>query len=329
MEPVSMALGAGSVLSSLFGMFGGGNDAQKYVDDAVAQLVSVSIPDPAQQKIALERYRSAGELDPRLEAAIKQDPSAFESIVKNTKYSQAQNRALSELQSLGEEGGLSLSDKADLQDQMIANANKDKGNRAAITDEMARRGQLGSGMELQAQLAGAQDSGDRDAQTRLRALGGAQDRAMDAIIGAGDLAGKLENQDYQQKSDLATARDRIAAFNTENARGVQQRNVGAENAAAGTNLQNKQTLWNSNADMANKEQQYNKELEQQRFENDMKKRGAIADAYSGAAAQANKADQNRRTSFGGIASGLGQMGTAYQNQSNWDEWMKKTKGGRP
>ena len=318
-------LQGGSILSSLFGIFGGDDKAQQYADKAIQELIKVNIPDPAAQKIAYERYRSAGELSPELEHAIKADPSAFEQIVQNQKYSQAQDRALGQLQSLGEEGGLSLSDKAALQEQLITNANKDKANRDAIADDMARRGQLGSGMALQAQLGGAQAAGDRDAMARLKALGGAQDRALQAIQGAGDLAGKLQSQDYQRQSDVASARDRINQFNTQNAQSVQQRNVAARNNAAQTNLENQQRLMNANTDMGNDEQKYNKSLIQQNFDNQMKKAGAMAGVYGNAANQAQGQAAQQRQSWGAIGSSLGQMGSSIQQQKNWSDWLESAK----
>lgn len=322
---IQTLLGAGSLISSLIGMFGGDNGARQYADKAIQELIKVNIPDPAQQQLALERYRSAGELDPKLEQAIKADPSAFEQVIKNQKYAQAQDRALGQLQSLGEEGGLSLSDKADLQEQMIANANKDKANRDAIADDMARRGQLGSGMALQAQLGGAQAAGDRDAQMRLRALGGAQDRALQAIQGAGDLAGKMQGQDFDRQSAVASARDRINQFNTQNAQSVQQRNVGAQNAAQAQNLQNRQTLMNANSDLANREQQYNKELYQRQFDNQMQKAGSMAGVYGNAANQAQGQASQQRQAWGALGSSLGQMGSSMQQQKNWSDWLENAK----
>lgn len=320
-DPISLGLEGAGALASLFGMFGGDSESKKYVDQAVQEFIKVHVPDPNEQRLELQRYQSAGQLSPELEHQIKADPSAFQSVVKNVKYQQAQDKALGQLQSLGEDGGLSLSDKANVQDQMIQNANKDKANRDAITDDLARRGQLGSGMGLQAQIAGAQQTGDRDAQMRLHTLGDARDRALQAISGAGSLAGNMQSADYQRQSDQAQAQDRINQFNTQNAQSVQQRNVASQNQAQGTNLKNKQDLMNSNADVANKEQQYNKELLQKQFDNQMDLAKSKAGVYQNAAQQAKQGAQK----YGAIGSALGQVGTSIQNQSNWDDWMKTRK----
>lgn len=328
MDPITIGMAGAGILSSLYGMYQNGqaNDkAAKDMEKALQQYIAIHIPDPAQQRLELERFQLTGQLSPKLEHTIKADPSAFEEIVKNQKYSQAQDQALDQLQSLGEEGGLSLSDKADIQEQMMVNANKDKANRDAITDEMSRRGQGGSGMELQAQLAGAQATGDRDATARLRTLGSARDRALSSIMGAGELAGKLEGQDYQQKSDQASARDRINMFNTENARSVQQRNVGTENDAEASNLAMRQRVSDSNTELANREQQYNKELLQKQYDNQMQKASGMAGVYAGSAAGARQAGAQTAQQYGAIGSAVGQVGSTIQNQNNWDDWLANTK----
>lgn len=317
----------GGTAAGLYGAFGDFGSGNEYLQQAMEEYIKAKIPDPEQQRIALERYRSAGELSPELEHSIKADPSAFEQITQNAQYADAQNKALSQLQSLGEEGGLSLSDKAALQQQLATSANKDKANRDAITDEMARRGQGGSGMALQAQLAGSQSAGDRDAMARLQTLGSARDRALQAISQGGDLAGKLQSQDYQRQSDMASARDRIAQFNTQNAQSVQQRNVGARNDAQRTNLAAAQQLSNQNVDLGNKEQQYNKGLQQQQFENQMQLAGGKAGIYTGEANNANAEAQRKRQAWGAIASGMGQAGASAQNQGNWDKLFAKKAGG--
>ncbi len=325
MDPITLALLGGSVASTLGGIIGqnsANNEAQANIQKALEQYLAINVPDPEQQKIELQHYQSTGQLSPQLEHQIKADPSAFDQIVKNQRYSQAQDSALSQLQSLGEEGGLNLSDKANIQQQLLQNANKDKANRDAINDEMARRGQLGSGFALQTQLQGSQAAGDRDAQSRLQVLAGAQGRGLQAIMGAGDLAGKLQGQDYQRQSDLASARDRINQFNTQNAQSVQQRNVSSQNAAQAANLENEQHLSNANTDLVNKQDQYNKQLYQQQFNNEMQLANGKAGAYGSAANSAKQSGATTAAALGAVGSAAGQLGSTLQSQSNWDKWLE-------
>jgi hypothetical protein len=314
-----------------YGAFKGNDEQMGYLNDALQQFIQLKIPDPEQQKLALEQYQLAGTLTPQLESAIKQDPSAFQSIVKNQQYSQVQGKALQQLQRLGEEGGLSLSDKADIQTQSIANANKDRANRDAITDQMARRGQAGSGLNLQAQLSGAQTAGDRDAQMRLQTLASARDRALKSIQGAGDLATNLQGQDYQQQDAAATAKDRINQFNTQNAQSIQQRNIAAQNAAAQTNLNAQQNMMNANIDLKNKEQEHNKALLQQQYDNQYKKAGAVSGVYGKEADAAKAQTDQERKAWGGLGSSVYSMGGSggggpsdADTKDNWSNWYKKT-----
>ncbi len=322
-----LGAGIGGIVGFLGGLFGGGDDGSKqYIDQAIQKLIAVNIPDPEQQKVAFKQYQLTGKLDPKLEQAIAANPTALNEVVKNTQYSAAQNKALMQLQDLGEQGGLSLSDKANLQGELMQSANKDKASRDAITDDFARRGEGGSGMALQAQLSGEQSAGDRDAQARLQSLGSAQDRALQSIQGAGELAGKLNSEDYQRQSDLAAAKDRINQFNTQNAQAVQQRNVGTQNAAQAANLENNQKVSNANTDTYNKQEQYNKGLSQQNYENQMQKAQAEANAYTGAASNANQQQQRQDQQLGGGLAGIGQLATGIKEQNRWDDFMKKWKG---
>ena len=144
-------------------------------------------------------------------------------------------------------------------------------------------------------------------------------------MGAGDLAGKLQSQDYDRQSELAQARDRINMFNTQNAQGVQSRNVAAQNRAGEMNWQYNQDIANRNVDMANKEQQFNKGLQQQKFENEMQKANAKAGVYGSAAGGARQDGAQRRQAFGALGAGIGQMGSTIQADNNWNEWLETAK----
>lgn len=322
MLAIPAAISAGTSIAGMVQQAQANGASKAQLDQVIQQYIAINVPDPAQQKLELQHYQLTGELSPKLEQTIKQDPTSFQNIVKNQQYSSAQNNALQQLQSLGEEGGLSLSDKADLQQQQLQNASKDKANRDAITDQMARRGQGGSGTELQAQLAGNQAAGDRAAQTSLQTLGSARDRALQSIQGAGSLATSLQGQDYQRQSDLASAQDKINQFNTTNAQSVQQRNANTTNAADAANLAASQKVSDANTDLSNKEQQYNSQLYQQQYEDQLQKEQGIANATTGSANAGRANGATTAQQFGAVGSAAGQAGTAIQNQNNWDDWLK-------
>jgi hypothetical protein len=185
---------------------------------------------------------------------------------------------------------------------MMQGAVKDRGARQAISDSMAQRGLGGSGMELQAQLQGQQAAGDRDAMSGLNIAAQAQDRALQAIQGSGQLASQYRNQDFQEQAARAKAQDAINEFNARNLQGVQHANVGYQNRAQEMNLENAQNIANKNVDLANKEQQYNKELLQKQFDNQL----AVANGMSGQYARQGQAAVRQGQQTANTIGSLGQ-----------------------
>lgn len=315
-------------------------DRQKAMQDkALQEFLSINIPDPKAQEVALKRFVEEGTLTPQFEAAIKQQPSEFNHIVANQAQKSAQNRALGELENIGYSGGLRLQDKAAQQDAMLQGQVRDRGARQAILDNMNQRGQGGSGFALQAQLQGQQAAGDREANTGLRTAAAAQDRALQSIIGSGDLATKYRGQDFQEQSARAQANDAINHFNTQNMQGVQHSNVGIGNRAQEMNLAAKQGISNQNVGIANKEQQYNKSLLQQQFDNQMNLANSKSNAYLGMGqteAQRGKTTANMWSNVGSAAGGGAAAYGSYldkqppaeedgygpQRQADTDKWAK-------
>jgi hypothetical protein len=288
-------------------------------DKAMQEWMKVHIPDPAEQKLAMERFVSAGELSPKLEQAIKQDPSGFEKITTSVANKNAQLRALSELENMGNEGGLRLQDKAALQDAMMDSQVKDRANRQAISADMTRRGMDNSGFDFASQLAAQQSGADRNAKNSLSVAAQAQDRALQSIMGAGDLATKYRGQDFQEQAQKAAAADAINRFNTSSAQDVQQRNIGSQNRAQEMNLANNQRIADANVNMSNQEQRYNKELLQQQFDNQAK----VAAGKSGQYGQMANTEQQKGQQLGNVFTNVGSgIGGAASAQANQDYWTK-------
>ncbi len=294
-------------------------------DQAFQEFVKLNIPDPKDQEVALQRFVQEGTLDPKLEQGIQQEPSAFEQIVQNADARQAQLRALGELEDVGYSGGLRLQDKAAIQDAMMEGQVKDRGNRMAITDEMARRGQGGSGFEFQSQLAAQQAGADRDAQNRLSVAAQAQDRALQSIMKAGELGGQIGDQDFQRQNAVAAAKDKINQFNTSNLQDVQQRNTAALNAAQASNLAGKQKVSDQNVNLANQEQEYNKQLLQQQYDNQMKMAQAKSNALTGQAQTALDSGKNLANLYSNLGNAGSGVATASASNSSWNDYFNKQK----
>ena len=291
----------------------------KQMQEAVRYLESVGVPSVEAQKLVLEEYRSAGNLTPDMEQAFTQSSNAYDDIQLSPEYKEAGLEALGSLRDIGESGGMNLMDKANMEKVLSDVGQADRGRREAAKASMGARGQLGSGLELLADLQSAQDANQTAHQSGLQIAGMAEQRALDAIRSAGDLGNEMGNTEFNQKGRAADARNAIEQFNTQARQAVETRNVGARNDAQRYNLDKDQSISNANTELRNKEQQYNKELLQKEFDNKMSKASAQANARQGLAASYNAAGDREANAYAGVGSAIGQAGNAYQKQKNTEE----------
>lgn len=286
-------------------------------DKAVQQWLKINIPDPEKQKLALDRFVSAGEIIPELEQPLMQADTELKQITQDEGLKNTRMRALSSLEEQGY-GGESMQDAAAREKGIIESGAANRGRQQAIVGDFQRRGQGGGGLELAARLDAQQAEGDRLAGQSLDLEANRRIRALNAIAGAGNLAGDMQDDDYRMKSDAAKASDAINMFNTQNVQGVRNRNVDRSNDANKWNLTNNQDILNRNTGVSNFEQQYNKELEQQRFENEARRAAGATGQYQARAAGEQAAGDSAAQMWGGIGQGIGKIGASI-NQDDEDE----------
>ena len=285
--------------------------ALKMHQDAIRSWLEVNVPDPEQQKLILQRYISTGEMTPELEQAVSQGQSEMGNTRVDPSLKQAQLSALQKLQQIGSDGGLTLAEQATQQKTLADIESQNRGRQEAIANQYAARGLGGSGLELVQQQMSAQDATNRASQQQLSNLGSARERALQAIMQSGQLAGNMGEQEFDQQSKRAAAQDAINRFNTQNASSVAERNAAASNKAQQYNLDRRQAVSDANIGLANSEQQYNKNLIQQQFENQAKIAAGKSGQYAGAAGQYNQNAQAAADRWAGIGSGIVKAGSAY------------------
>lgn len=281
--------------------------AIKAAQAAIDAFKAVGIPDIAAQRLALEQLVSQGELSPEEAQTIFQQDSELSQYSTDPRLRQAQMAALDQLTRIGSEGGLTDTDRAailEAQNQMGA---QERGSREAILQNMAARGLGGSGTELMAQLANQQGQATRGALAGTQIAADARQRALDAILGGGQLGGQIQGQDFAQAQAKAQAQDVINRFNAANMQNQINMNVMNRNQAAAQNLANRQNIANQNTALRNQQQMYNKGLIQQRFQNQMQRAGGIAGAQQNLA---NLYNQQGGQVLGLIGGALGAGGTA-------------------
>lgn len=281
-------------------------------------------PDPESQKVYLEQLKSQGVLTPELEQAINLGPSAMEDIQQDPSLRQAQLDSLSKLAEIGN-GGMSLQDQADLNKLRDQNAVAERGSREAILSNARQRGMGGSGMELAAQLANQQGSAQRAGQQSLDIAAQAQQRALNALMARGDLAGSMSARDFNQAAQIAAAKDKIAQFNAQNQQQVLGANVDRNNQAQKYNLGEAQRIADANTSMRNTQQAQNKQVYQDYYNNQLNRASTLSGQSAGLQQRANDSAAQGAAIGSAIGQGAGAIGQYQQNQDYLD-YMKKRDG---
>lgn len=187
---------------------------------------------------------SAGEdvaynaVDPRLAELSLMGSSAMNDISVDPRLENSQMGALAALEEVVRSGGMTTADEAALGRVQSQVAQADRGRRDAIRQGMAARGMGGSGMELLSMLDSSQAATDRASQAGLDIAGMAEQRALDAMMQGGQLAGSIRGQDFGEQAQIAAANDAIAQFNAANSNNMSQFNTGTWNDMARFNAGN-------------------------------------------------------------------------------------------
>lgn len=238
--------------------------------------------------------------NPELESAIDLQGTELENIQLDPQLRDAKMEALNRMSRMAEEG-LTIEDEAAINEIQRDLGETNRGQQEAITQNMARRGQLGSGAELAARMAGQQAGYDQAAQSGEALATERSRRALQAALESGNLANAYESQDYSREAQLAQARDAIAEFNARNQQSVQSRNVGSKNEASRGEADLRNTAYTSNIDTKNTQaDQRVSGLQGQTNQLNTRDLGvaeARKDQLMGAAA-------NQRNQFGQIAKGI-------------------------
>jgi len=287
------------LFSSVFG-----DDASIKLNQAEDVYRNIDLPDIEKMKLQLQQYVDQGMMTPEEAEAQLVGSNGYDSMDLDSSGKAAQMAALQGLQEIGNQGGLTSSDKAKLQEIQNQEQTSARGSREAILQNANARGAGGSGLEMLAQLQNAQDSATRASSRDLNVSAQAQDRALQALQQAGQMGGNINQQQFGQQAAVADSRNAISQFNAANRQQVNSNNTAINNNAMQTNLQNKQNTANANVDTQNKQQQYNSQLPQQQFQNEMTKAGGITGISRSAADQASS-DANSEKNLWGAVVGAG------------------------
>lgn len=309
-DPLTGALIGGGI-SAVGSILGGSTAAKEQkkarqaLERAMAEFNKIELPSMENMQFTPEQLQYIGDYNPELEEAIRLQSSQMEGVSTDPRLQAAQMAALSQLQEIGEQGGMTDSDMAALNLVRRQAAAQDEAKQQQILQNMQQRGIGGSGAELIARLKSSQSAADRMSEQDLNVLQGAQQRALQAMMQSGQLGGQMRSQEFGEKSDIARAQDIVNQFNTQQDIGRQTRNVGSSNQAALRNLSTQQDIAARNTGISNEAALRNKNLAQQEFENQYKIAAGKAGQASGMANQYNQQAATQAALYGGVGQAIG------------------------
>lgn len=172
---------------------------------------------------------------------------------------------------------------------------------ADIQRQAEQTGMASSGASLLAKMTAQQQAQNLASEQADRLAAQMFQRRMGAQESLAKQAGGLEELQYGRALQKAQAQQALDQFNLQQRAQARQYNVESLNAAQRANLARQQAISDANISMLNKQQDINKEMEQRRFENQLRKAGYMGPAFESAAAAHQQAAQN----IYGTAAGIG------------------------
>lgn len=276
-------------------------DAQKR---AAAALANIQLPDIEKMKLALEEFAITGQYNPLVEQALALGPSAFENINIDPRLRQNQMTALQAVADKAQ-SGLSQSDLAGFELARRNSAAGEQSRQQQILQNLAQRGQGGSGAEIALRAISSQEAADRQSLEDLDMAGKQEQARLAALQAMSQMSGSLRGQEYGEQTNLAQARDAMEKFNLANSQDINQRNVLSRNQAQQQNLANQQRIAESNVGLRNQQQMSNKGLLQQNFQNEIQRAGGVARANQGLANMYDQQASNTQAGYSNIGNAVG------------------------
>lgn len=258
---------------------------------AIGAFISAGMEGEAQRLRAQIAAEYGPEILPDLDKAIAQEagPSAFQNLQEDDTGRLAQLDVEAELANIYDTGGRTQEDEA-AYDVARRGVSQRAAQRAGdIQLQAAQRGQ--SAGQLGAVLASQAGQDELEALAGLNAevAQSGRQRALQALMSRGSLAGQRRGQDWQSLSERANATDLMNRFNASQRQGAEMYNVG---------------------------------IPQQQFDNNMARLAAQGAARSGQAGGIDRGAQGVRQTAAGVANSAVSYGQGW----DWAQDPSKKKG---
>lgn len=303
--------------------------AEERLNAQLQNLAALTPPNLQQYIVPYQQAVLQGEITPEEAVARLAQDTKMAGITVPPELLSAQSRALTSLQRVADEGGLTAIDRARLFDAKQEMATASRGAQEAIVQNAQQRGIAGSGIEQANRLLAQQAAATRGAQAGVDVAAEAQRRALQAMVQSGELAGQQRTQTVNEQARVAEAQDAINRFNTELTNRTQAANVAARNDAQAANLRERQRLSEFNIGQREREAAARLGAVQDTWQNTMNLATARTNAAAGQATNAMNANNTaQQTAANARTAAAGQQAAAIQQGASAigrlaDAWNKK------
>lgn len=270
------------------------DEAKRQGEIARSDISQVELPEIAAMELALKNPELVGLLE-----AEQLDPTALLNVSTDPALREAQMQALYALQERGAEG-LTEEDKIAFSQLARKVGAQQQSQQNQILQSLAERGMGGSGAELAARLQASQGGANLASEQAMQMAAASAQAKREALQQSGALANTMESTDWNRGSEVARAKDAIAQMNAQNRQSIAAQNLAAQQKYSDLAVNN-----------SNTQQQYNKQLQQTQFENEMRKQQAKANAATNQAQTAlQSASMVKPAAAGNLFSTVGTVGGA-------------------
>ena len=295
-----------SLLDTLTG--GKNQDAQNALEQAQQAFSGIQTPTAAQLTLPeLQQYVQAGIMTPAQAQTALQGSNAFNDINVDPSTMSAEQKALGELSQVATDKGMTPAMQAQLTEALNQTHTQENGANASILDQMAQKGIPTSLMGTAAQLANNGKQADSANSTATAAAGQAEQNAINAMMNEGNLAGTMHGQQQSAAENKAAAQNAMQQWNAGATNSTAEANANRAQTANEYNTTNKQNVSNANTGTANQRTQYNAQVPETVFNNQMQKAGGQAGVNQ---SQANQATQQGNQQMGLYGALIGAAGNA-------------------
>ena len=272
---------------------GGENPAEKGMEilEANRELWR-SLPLPVQEEYRLTAPELVGLLE-----AEEVGPTELSKIDVDPRLLQDQMDQLARFREQSVEG-FSPEDRLAMEDMLTQAGAVGKSQRAAIEQEMARRGMSSSGGALAAKLMGTQGTANTARRDALELLKQSRQKKDQSAMNAANLAGQMQNMQYNRDAMAAQAQDAI-----------NRANAAARQSTSASNLAARQAIANQRANVRNVNVQLPNQFRQQNFQNQVTRLQGMTGAGNNLAQMYGSQPQTPSGLQAGLA-GAAQMGAA-------------------